>query len=234
MIPISDRFHPSKSPVVTYAILAINIFSFVWEWQLDVRGNLSYLIHNWGVIPAKIFHLATVIFTTLNPAAWVAWLLVKFSLIQAMFLHVSFSHLLGNLLFLFVFGKTLENLLGHLKYLSFYLLCGIITFGFQILSEPTLDVPLVGANGAVAGVLGAYLYKFPKAKIDTILPLLILFIPVDLPAFFYLFWWFVQQIFYGIGNLSIHSSVNPFSLGYWMHGMGMVVGAILLRSLTTK
>ena len=135
-----------------------------------------------------------------------------------------------NLLFLFVFGKTLENLLGRVKFLSFYLLCGILTFGLQILAEPTLNLPLIGANGAIAGVLGAYLSKFPKAKIDTIIPLIFLFIPTQLPALFYLFWWFIQQIFYGIGSLSIHGSVNPFSLSYWMHGIGLVIGILLMRS----
>lgn len=236
MIPIKDniRLQTSKQPIVTYTILVINIVLFIWECQLDVRGELSHVINGWGVIPARIINMTLTAFTTFNPAAWVAWLLVQFSLVQGMFLHSSFSHLIGNLLFLFVFGKTLENLLGHFKFLGFYLLCGVLTFGLQILVEPTLSLPLIGANGAIAGVLGAYLSKFPKAKIDTILPLIIIFIPLELPALFYLYWWFIQQIFYGVGSLSIHGSVNPFSFGYWMHGMGIVIGVVTVRSLTLK
>ena len=230
MIPISDRFGTSKQPIVTYTILVTNIAFFIWEWQLDIKGELSHIVNNWGVVPARLVNVTAAAFTTFNPAAWVAWLLVQFSLIQGMFLHSSFSHLIGNLLFLFVFGKSLENLLGHCKFLGFYLLCGSLTFGLQILIEPTLNLPLIGANGAIAGVLGAYLYQFPKAKIDSILPLIIICIPMELPVFFYLYWWFIQQLFYSIGSLSIHSSVNPFSLSYWMHGIGLFVGVVLMRS----
>jgi membrane associated rhomboid family serine protease len=234
MIPISDRTPIGKQPVVTYTILVINIVLFIWEWQLDVRGELSHIVNNWGVVPAKIVHVTAAAFTTFNPAAWVAWLLIQFSLIQGMFLHSSFSHLIGNLLFLYVFGKTLENLLGHFKFLGFYFLCGILTFGLQILIEPKLNLPLIGANGAIAGVLGAYLYKFPKARIDTIIPLIILFIPTQLPALFYLYWWFVQQMFYGVGSLSIHNSVNPFSLSYWLHELGLIIGVVLVHFIIEK
>ena len=228
MIPISDRIPIDKQPIVTYTILVVNIVLFIWEWQLDIRGELFDIINNWGVVPARIVNVTAAV-TTFNPAAWVAWLLIQVSLVQAMFLHSSFSHLIGNLLFLLVLGKTLENLLGHFKFLGFYLLCGILTFGLQILIEPTLNLPLIGANGAIAGVLGAYLYKFSKAKLDTMIPLIIIFIPTQLPAIFYLYWWFIQQLFYSIGSLSIHSSVNPFSLSYWMHGIGLVIGIVLMR-----
>jgi len=196
MIPISDRLHTSKQPIVTSTLISINIVLFIWEWQLDLRGELSHIINSWGIVPARIVDLTLSAFTTFNPAAWIAWLLVQFSLVQGMFLHSSFSHLIGNLLFLFVFGKTLENFLGHRKFLGLYFLLGILTFGLQIVSEPTLVSPLIGGNGAIAGILGAYLYKFPKAKIDTIIPLIILFIPTQLPALFYLYWWFMQQIFF--------------------------------------
>ena len=128
----------------------------------------------------------------------------------------------------------MENRLGHNRFLTFYLLCGVLTSVVQILSNPTLTIPLIGANGAIAGVLGAYLTNFPKAKIDTIIPLIIVFIPVEIPAIFYLFWWFVQQIFYSIGSLSIYSNVNQFSIAYWTHGLGLLIGAVLVRLLTPK
>jgi membrane associated rhomboid family serine protease len=228
MIPISDNIPNSKKPIINYLLIGINIALFSWEWKLDISGNLSDIINSWGVIPARI-STVTADVTAVNPAAWIAWLMLSSSLLTAMFLHSSFSHLLGNLLFLFVFGKNVENLLGHGRFLVFYLLCGVLTGVVQILAEPTLTIPLIGANGAIAGVLGAYLTNFSKAKIDTILPLIIVFIPVELPAIFYLFWWFIQQGFYGIGNLSISSSVNQFSIAYWMHGIGLVIGAVLLH-----
>jgi membrane associated rhomboid family serine protease len=94
----------------------------------------------------------------------------------------------------------------------------------QIFAEPSLSVPLIGANGAIASVLGAYIYKFPKVKIDSILPLVILYIPVELPAFFYCFWWFVQQLFYGIGSLNVRGGVNIIGTGYLAHGAGLFIG----------
>lgn len=167
--------------------------------------------------------------TDSNPAAWIALLIVTSSLLRGMFLHSSFSQILGNLLFLWVFGKSVEQVLGHKRFLMFYLLCGVLTGVVQILAEPRLAAPLIGANGAIAGVMGAYLLMFPKARIDTILPLVIIFIPIELPALFYLFWWFVQQAAYGIGSLSVPGGTNQSSIAYWVHGFGLVIGAFLIR-----
>jgi len=134
---------------------------------------------------------------------------------------------LGNLIFLWVFGKSIEDILGHGRFLVFYLLSGILTGVVQILAEPTLTMPLIGANGAIAGVLGAYLLSFPKAKIDTILPLVIILSPSSCQHYS-IFWWFVQM-FYGIGSLNIAGGVNPASIAYWAHGVGLVIGAVLVR-----
>jgi membrane associated rhomboid family serine protease len=137
---------------------------------------------------------------------------------------------LGNLLFLWVFGKAVENILGHRRYLGFYLVAGILTGVIQILAEPSLTIPLIGANGAIAAILGAYVMKFPKAKIDTILPLIIVYIPIELPAFFYIFWWFVQQLFYGIGSLNIPPvGVNQSAVVFWGQIVGLSVGAVFMR-----
>lgn len=233
MIPIDDNISSCRKPIVNYVLIGINIALFLWEWKLDISGQLDNVVNSWGVIPAQISRV-TVDLTLGNPATWVAWIVLCVSLLQAMFLHSSFGQIVGNLLYLFVFGKNVENRLGHNRFLIFYLLCGVLTSVVQILSDPTLTIPLIGANGAIAGVLGAYLTNFPKAKIDTIIPLIIVFIPVELPAIFYLFWWFVQQIFYSIGSLSIYSNVNQFSLAYWTHGLGLLIGAVLVRLLTPK
>ena len=185
-------------------------------------------MNSWGVIPARISTVAVDV-TTRNPAAWIALLIVTSSLLRGMFLHSSFSQILGNLIFLWVFGKSLEQVLGHKRFLVFYLLCGILTGIVQVLAEPTRSAPLIGANGAITGVIGAYLLTFPKAKIDTILPLVIIFIPIELPALFYLFWWFVQQASYGIGSLNVPSGTNQASIAYWAHGVGLVIGAFFVR-----
>ncbi len=229
MIPVGDNVPSSRKPIVNYLLIGINIALFLWELKLEVNGQLEDFVNSWGVVPARISAVTADALTSGNPAAWVAWVLVSSSLLSGMFFHSSFGQILGNLLFLWVFGKNVENLLGHGGFLVFYLLCGVLAGAVQILVEPTLTVPLIGANGAIAGVLGAYFVSFPKAKIDTILPLAIVFIPIQLPALFYLVWWFVQQVFYSIGSLSILGGVNPFSIAYWTHGFGIVIGAVLVR-----
>ena len=153
------------------------------------------------------------------------------SLIGGIFLHGSFAQILGNMLFLWVFGRRVEEILGHGKFLLFYIICGVSVGLVQIFAEPSLNVPLVGANGAMAGVLGGYFLRFPRAKIETILPLIVVFMPVELPVVFYLFWWFIQQWFYGIGSLTVEGGVNTGGVGYWVHGVGLIFGACLVWGL---
>ncbi|AFY47166.1 putative membrane protein [Nostoc sp. PCC 7524] len=232
MIPISDNLRSYKQPMVNYWLIGINILIFLWELKLEVSGELGAFVNAWGVIPAQ---MSTAIHHALfiNPAAWIVVVGRLFSLLLGIFLHGSFSQILGNLLFLWVFGKTVENILGHRRYLGFYLIAGVLTGIGQILIEPSLTVPLIGANGAIAAVLGAYVMKYPQAKIDTILPLILIYIPIQLPAYFYLFWWFIQQLFYGIGSLNIPPvGVNQASLAYWMQIIGMIIGAAYMRKLS--
>lgn len=224
MIPIGDNIPSRCKPIVNYLLIGFNIAIFLWEIKLEFAGELSGVVQRWGAIPLRISTAAADI-SSKNPAAAVAALLFSSTLLSGMFLASSFSQILGNTIFLWVFGQKVEEILGHGRYLAFYLICGVLTGVVQILVQPTLAVPLIGANGAIASVLGAYLISFPFAKIDSILPLAIVFIPVELPALFYLFWWFVQQIFYGIGSLNIAAGVNPGGIAYWAHGVGPIFGA---------
>ncbi|GAB4275752.1 MAG: rhomboid family intramembrane serine protease [Oscillatoriaceae cyanobacterium] len=235
MIPISDNIPSRRLPLVNYAIIGMNIAIFLAQLRLEITGNLGKFLHNWGIVPASIHSVINDAITTGNPAAVVAAIVFGIvPLVLAIFLHSSFSQILGNTLFLLVFGKQVETILGQWRYLLFYLICGFLTGLGQVLIDPTLTAPLVGAQGAVAGVLGAYLLNFPKAKIESILPLVVAFIPVEIPAFFYLLWWFVQQIFYGIGQLEIGGAINPFSIAYWTHGVGVIVGASLVTLLVKE
>lgn len=231
MIPIGDNIPNRSRPIVNYWLIGFNIALFFWEIKLEATGELSNFIRTWGMVPARISNVVVDAFTSGNPAAVVAGVVFASSLLSAIFLHGSFSQILGNLIFLWVFGGRVEEVLGHRRYLAFYLLCGILTGIVQILVNPTLSVPLIGANGASASVLGAYLLHFPKAKIDTILPLGIVFIPIELPALFYPFWWFVQPLFYGIGSLNIAGGVNLMGIAYWANGFGLFIGAALVRLL---
>ncbi|MBD2387695.1 rhomboid family intramembrane serine protease [Cylindrospermum sp. FACHB-282] len=228
MIPISDNIRSQSKPIINYWLIGINLVMFLWELKLEFSGELSYFVKSWGLIPAQINEAITnAIFV--NPAAWVVvfWRLLSVAL--SMFIHGSFSQILGNLLFLWVFGKTVENIFGTRRYLGLYLTAGMVTGVVQILAQPSLTVPLIGANGAISAILGAYVMKFPQAKIDTILPLIILYIPIELPAFYYLFWWFVQQFFYGIGSLNISGGVNQSSFSYSAQIAGLVIGAGAMR-----
>ncbi|MEH2451529.1 rhomboid family intramembrane serine protease [Nostoc sp.] len=230
MIPISDNIHCRSKPIINYWLIGINIAIFLWELKLEFSDELGYFVNSCGVIPAQISSAITNALFFNNSAAWIIVIWRTFSLLLGIFIHGSFSQILGNLLFLWVFGKTVENILGHRHYLGFYLATGVITGIVQILAEPSLTVPLIGANGAIAAVLGAYVMKFPKAKIDTILPLIILYIPIELPAFFYIFWWFVQQLFYGIGSLNIPPvGVNQSGVVFWGQVVGLLIGAAFMR-----
>lgn len=230
MIPICDNIRCRSKPIINYWLIGISLGVFLWELKLEFSDELGYFINSWGVIPAQISGAVTNALFFNNFAAWIVVIWRAFSLIFGIFLHGSFSQILGNLLFLWVFGKTVENILGHGRYLGFYLATGMITGVVEILAEPSLTVPLIGGNGAIAAILGAYIMKFPKAKIDTILPLIILYIPIEVPAFFYIFWWFVQQFFYGIGSLNIPPvGVNQSGVVFWGQVVGLLIGAVFMR-----
>ncbi len=171
MIPISDNIISRGKPRVIYWVIGINLALFFWELKLENSGELSSVVNSWGVIPV-LFNAAIANALSGNPAAGIVVIWRLTSLLLGMFLNGSFSQILGNLIFLSVFGKNVENILGHKIFLVFYLCSGIFTGLFQIITEPSSSVPFIGANGAIASVLGAYLFKFPKAKIDTILPLI--------------------------------------------------------------
>ena len=232
MIPISDNifFFSNKRPIIIYGLIGLNLSIFIWEIKLELSNELTNVIYSWGMIPQRISGAFTALLAG-NLAAIIIIFFSSFSLITAIFLHSSFSQILGNLLFLWVFGQTIEKILGYGRFILFYFLASILTAIIQILADPNLAVPLVGNNGGIAAILGAYIIKFPRSKIDSVLPLLVVFIPVQIPAFFYLFWWLVQQLFYGIGSLNITGGVNPPSLGYWVHGIGFIVGATYMKIL---
>ena len=153
--------------------------------------------------------------------------------VSAMFLHGGWLHILSNMLFLYIFGDNVEDVLGHGKYIGFYLLCGFISFLTQVLINTSSVVPNIGASGAVAGVLGAYLLLFPHARVVTLLPLFFVFTLVEIPAYFFLGFWFFMQLAGGTAQLG---SQNPFSGGiaFWAHIGGFIAGIVLLRLFLPK
>jgi len=216
MIPISDANPTRRVPWVNYTLIAFNIIVFVYELSLS-SAQLDVLITRWGMNSAAIlqglFHPAT------TPIS------VWATLITSQFLHAGWAHIIGNMLFLWVFGDNIEDVLGHLGYIAFYFLSGTAAGLAQtIVLGPSL-VPSIGASGAIAGVLGAYILLYPMARISILFPLLILFWTIEIPAVVVIGWWFIQQFFYGITALS---DTAASGIAFWAHIGGFVTGMVLI------
>jgi membrane associated rhomboid family serine protease len=210
MFPIRDHNPSEKTPYVTYALIAINVLVFLSYWPLfsDPRA-INALFAGYAMKPANVM-------------AGGDWS----TLVTSMFLHSGLMHLGGNMLFLYIFGDNLEEELGHLRYLGFYLLSGLLAGGAHVLSAPYSQVPTVGASGAIAGVMGGYLLMFPKARVDVLFIFIVFFKIFPVPAWLMLGLWFGFQILNGIG-------VDPQSGGvaYWAHAGGFVAGLVLILPL---
>ena len=215
MIPLRDSIRPQKKPFVNWILIAINVVVFINEIVLP-PDLLNEFFYNWGLIPSNVVHLVST-GSPLNP--------VMITFITAMFLHGGWLHMLGNMLFLWVFGDNVEDRFGHLRYLLFYLLVGIIGSITHILSNTASVVPIIGASGAVAGVLGAYFVTFPKARVLTLIPIIFFFTIVEIPAVIFLALWFILQIFNGTASLG--GAANP--VAWWAHIGGFVAGIVLIK-----
>ena len=216
MIPISDRNPTRGIPIVNLLLIAANVIVFLYELTLRSRV-LDRFIFTWGVVPSNFLAAWS------NPAQ--APLSVWATLITSQFLHAGWAHILGNMIFLWVFGDNVEDILGSFTYLIFYLVCGVIAGIVQVLVIGPSDVPSIGASGAIAGVLGAYLLLYPLTKVTILLPIFFFFWTIDLPALLVIGWWFVQQLFYGLGALSTAAASG---IAFWAHIGGFVAGMALI------
>lgn len=218
MIPLRDANPSNTRAVVNYVLIGVNVAVFLFEFSLG--DGTAALLAAFGVVPA---HVSEAIGTmTLDPD-------VALSFFTSMFLHGGWMHLLGNMVFLYVFGDNIEDRFGHGKYLFFYLACGCAAAATQVAAAPLSPVPMVGASGAIAGVLGAYVILHPRAKILTLIPIFFFFQLVELPAFLFLGIWFLMQIFSGV--LSLQIGADAGGVAWWAHIGGFAAGAILLPLL---
>ncbi|MBE9047838.1 rhomboid family intramembrane serine protease [Pleurocapsales cyanobacterium LEGE 10410] len=215
MIPIRDENPTYSTPVVVYALIAINVVVFLH--QMSLGSGLEGFFQLYAVIPQQL----SASFEGVPSNQPVPELI---TLITSQFLHGGLMHIAGNMLFLWTFGNNIEDDLGHVKFLLFYLICGVLAglthwfFGMQS------SIPTVGASGAIAGVMGAYIIKYPKAKIVTLLPLFIIWTTVRIPAVFFLGFWFVQQAISSVASLGVSEASG---VAYWAHAGGFIFGAIL-------
>jgi len=208
MFPIRDHNPSERTPFVTYALLAANILIFLSYWPLQTNNisELGAFFDAWAMKPGEITRGKDL-----------------HTLVTSMFLHGGWMHLAGNMLFLYIFGDNLEDQLGHVPFLLFYVVCGVLADVGQIVADPTSMVPNVGASGAIAGVMGGYLLLFPKAKVDIIIIFIVFFKIIPIPAWIMLGLWMAFQVFGGIT-----ADVSGGGVAYWAHAGGFLVGLVLL------
>lgn len=222
MVPLRDANPTRITPYVTYGLIAINILVFLFESSLMGSSHLEEFIRTWSVVPAQLtasFH-GDPGFSVLRESS---------TLITAQFLHAGLLHVGGNMLYLWIFGNNVEEQMGRVRYLLFYLLCGVLASLAQWYIAPDSDIPSLGASGAIAGVMGAYILRFPQVRILTLLPIFIFFTTVQLPAVVFLGIWFVQQALYGLASFNTPTMVGMEGGGiaYWAHAGGFAFGAVL-------
>lgn len=220
MIPLRDTVPRKSVPIVTWALIAVNAAVFAWE--LSLGSGLGAEVARLGFQPVR--------FIGADPSHLDA--VSRFlPLITSQFLHGGWLHLAGNMIFLAIFGDNVEDALGHVLYLVFYLLCGVTACLTQGFASPTSTAPMVGASGAIAGVLGAFFLLFPTARVLTLLILFVFFPIVEIPAFFFLLYWFLLQFVSGARLFGLAGAAGE-GVAWWAHVGGFAAGltvALIVR-----
>jgi membrane associated rhomboid family serine protease len=221
MIPLKDSIVRRTFPFVTLALIAINAAVFLHQVTLSPKAVQSFVM-TYGLVPSNVQGaLEPKSKLNLNDT-------LAIPLLTSMFLHGGWLHLLGNMWFLWLFGDNVEDELGHFRYLIFYLICGIGSGLAQLLFSWGSRVPAIGASGAISGVMGAYLIFFPGTQVLTLVPLLIFFFTVRLPAIVFIGVWFVFQFLSGMGSLQTGA---PGGVAWWAHVGGFVLGILLVKTV---
>ncbi len=211
MFPIKDAQPSYSRPVVTMLIIAINVLVFLYEVSLEGYG-LNHFIETWALVPAH-FEASRVI--------------------TSMFLHGGWMHLLGNMWFLWIFGDNVEDALGHGKYALFYLLTGVAAALGHVVLNPDSAIPTVGASGAIAGVMGAYIVKFPHSRILTLVFIFFFITFVQVPAGVMLAYWFLIQLLSGVGSIA-RTQASAGGVAWFAHVGGFIAGMVLIKVMGTR
>ncbi|HEY4690479.1 MAG TPA: rhomboid family intramembrane serine protease [Anaerolineae bacterium] len=210
MIPLRDLNPTRRVPLVTVLLIGINVLVFLYEWSLS-EGALNQFVFQFGMIPANI---------TSNLDQY------GYTIFSSMFLHGDWLHIGSNLLYLWIFGNNVEDRLGPLRFILFYFITGVLAAGAQIAIGPDSTVPNIGASGAIAGVLGAYLVLFPNARVQTLIFWLYFIRIIEVSAVWLLGWWFLLQVLYGLGSLGLEQTGG---IAFFAHIGGFVAGWLLIR-----
>jgi membrane associated rhomboid family serine protease len=205
MIPLRDSYRSYSTPIVTIVLIVVNSVIFLYELSLDPFSR-NHLIMTYGMVPDR-FHLS--------------------ALITSMFMHGGWLHLIGNMWFLWIFGDNVEDILGHAKYFVFYLLCGVVAGIAHVALNLDSRIPTIGASGAIAGVMGAYVVKFPHSRIITLVFFFVFITTIDIPAYVILLYWFAIQFFSGVGSIG-YSQLSQGGVAWFAHVGGFLVGMLLI------
>lgn len=211
MIPLRDTQPSYTFPFVTVSIIVLNVLAFLYEFMMDPY-ELNFFIAHYGVIPTRF-----------------QWM----DVLTSIFLHGGWMHLIGNMWFLWIYGDNVEDILGHAPYLLFYLLCGLAATMVHVFFNGDSRVPTIGASGAIAGVMGAYVVKFPHSRITTLVPVFVFITTMEIPAYFILLYWFVIQFFSGIGSVG-HSHLSQGGVAWFAHVGGFLAGIALILVMRTQ
>jgi membrane associated rhomboid family serine protease len=213
MIPLRSSEPHYSRPTVTLAIIAVNVAVFLYELSLGMSSQaLNRFIMLHGIVPDRLHYS---------------------SIVTSMFIHGGFLHIAGNMWFLWIFGRGVEDLIGHTKYLFLYFACGFAAAFLHILVNSNSTEPTIGASGAIAGVMGAYLIKFPRAHIVTLVFIIVFITTVDIPAMFLLLYWFAIQFFSGVGSVGYSASSNG-DVAWFAHVGGFVAGMLLVMLMPAQ
>jgi membrane associated rhomboid family serine protease len=206
-------------PLANIGIIVVNFLVFFYELSLG-SGALNKFFLDLSLVPCEYTNHCAAYAGTPHPF----WL----TLFSSMFLHAGWAHILGNMLFLFVFGNHVERSMGHIRYLAFYILCGLGASVLEIATAVNSTVPGLGASGAIAGVLAGFLVLYPASRIGSLIPIGFLYIPARIPAWVFIGFWFLYQLANGVATLT-SMSTSAGGVAYWAHVGGFITGALLVR-----
>lgn len=214
MFPLRDNIPSRRTAWITRLLVAVNMAAFLLELKLG--PSLETALYRFGVVPSNWLVTQTTDFLD--------WPGLFLALLTSQFLHGGFLHIFSNMYYLWIFADNVEDRLGHFRFLMLYLGCGVVAAVVQILSSPHSSVPMIGASGAIAGVLGAYLLMFPGARIVTLVPLFLFWQTIELPAFFFLGIWFLIQWAQGVATIGQVADMG--GVAFWAHVGGFVAGML--------
>ncbi len=213
MFPLKDNIESQSLPIISWLIIGLNVFVFLIE--LSVGSDIEPFLQACGFVPADFF-------AHVGPAG-------SIHILSSMFLHAGWGHLIGNMWFLFIFGDNVEDRMGHFRYFLFYIITGLYAALTQAFITPGSHIAMVGASGAISGVLGAYLLFYPQARVLTLVPLGYYSRTMEVPAIFFLGLWFVMQLFTGILPLAAGISQDSGGVAFWAHVGGFISGVVLSK-----